>query len=129
MDVAQLRLDIAELLKPIDILRVYAFIPGSFVAPAAVIYPEGFIYHDTYDGGQNPKMIVQFLTPAVAAVSMQTQLDGWLSTGNDVSAIDALETDSRFRCEEIRNYGVVTTGGPDGPRYYSAELVVNILSD
>lgn len=128
MDIADLRNTIGGLLEDVDNFRVVPTVPDSISGPTVIVFPEEFTYHATYDGTDNPRIVVQFLTPAVASASGQIALDGWIGIAGDTSAVDAIEKDGRFKADQMRNYGIVVF--PDSAsRYYSAEVVFDVLTD
>lgn len=126
MDLAQLREDIGDLLTPLGVLRVYPTIPDSLVGKCAVIYPETIDYDDSYDETATAVLIVQLVAPTAASKATQNELDALLSTGTG-SVHDAFLTDGRFRVATMRNYGTLQLAD-GGSRYYSAELVIDVLT-
>lgn len=128
MDIAQIRADIARLLQTVDKFKVTPTIPDNINGPTAVVYPEEFTYHATFDGSNDPRVVVQFVTPAVASASGQIDLDGWIGIQGEHSAVDAIEKDSRFKADQMRNYGSLQLQD-GGSRYYSAEIVFDVLDD
>lgn len=131
MDLAALRNQIASRLQSVAGLRIYGYIPDNPIVPCAVVYPEPFLYHDTMDGGENPKIVVQFLAGTVATEAAQADMDGWISTGTDTSCVDAIESQvdgaASMEVEQMRSYGTIQLQD-QGVRYYSAEIVVDIVA-
>lgn len=131
MNIADIRSGLETTLGSIAGLRVYATVPDAPAVPCAVIYPDQIQYGRTFDGTANIRMVVQVMVAAVNSQGGQDMLDGYLADSGASSIFTTIENDPTLggRClnahvTEMRSYGVVG----DSTRYYSAELVVDILA-
>lgn len=132
MDVQSISTALAAALSEFR-LHVYDYGPDAPLSPAAYIYPEPVTYHADFDEDVTPTFIVRFLISSVVTKGGQEQLNALISTGPG-SAVTAIEADgtlggvvSSVQVLGMREYGVVQL--PDAAtRYYSAELVVEVLA-
>ena len=131
MNVATIRTGLADTIGSIAGLRVYSTVPDAPSVPCAVIYPDSIQYGRTLDGTGNVRMVIQVLAAAINSQAGQDALDGYCADSGATSIFATIESDPTLggACQnaqvtEMRSYGV--TG--DSTRYYSAELVVDILA-
>jgi hypothetical protein len=131
MNIADIRTGLETTIGTIAGLRVYGTVPDAPSVPCAVVYPDQIQYGRTLDGTANIRMVVQVMVAAVNSQGGQDSLDGYLADSGSTSIFTTIENNPTLGgvCQnahvtEMRSYGVVG----DSTRYYSAELVVDILA-
>ncbi len=138
MDVQAISTALVDALADLEI-GAYDYAPDvPGVSPAAYVYPAPFTYDATFpDASQahhdDVDFIVRFLVSSQITSAGQAALNALISDEGAGSAVRALSADptlggvvNSLHVTDMRNYGVITFGA--GTRYYSAELVVNILT-
>lgn len=132
MNIGNVRAALAGALTDALGIQAYDYVPDSIHGTGAYVYPDAFAYHADFDNDTNPDFIVRLLVSSVATRGGQQELDTLISTSGTGSVIAAIEADdtlggviSSCKVAALRNYGVLTL--PDGVRYFSAELVIEVF--
>lgn len=125
MNLTTIRNDIAARLATISSLHAFATVPASIVVPCAVVHVENLVPHQDLEGDFNLKLKVQLIVGLADWPTAQNQLDGYISSGQVVSAVETASTGSEdVTVMLIDNYG--STESADGTRYATVDFHLDV---
>jgi len=131
MDIQAVQTAMQQALPPT--LHSYDYGPDSVSSPAAYIYPDPFSFDADFDGSTTATFVVRILVASVNDKGGQQTLNGYVNPWNG-TVVAALRADPKFggvvqssHVTGLREYGVVQLQD-GGTRYYSAELMVEVLA-
>jgi hypothetical protein len=117
---------IAGALSAIAGAHVYDYVPDTYQVPAVLIYSPSGNMNQTFDGEAQAVFRLRLMGPSINAKGGQQALGALIDSvettlGQNPSLTGAVQSTNLTRWE-----GLGTQTMPDGTRYYSVELLLDI---